>query len=454
MFITKMSLPRRTFLRGMGTALALPVLDAMVPALSAFADTPAKGVRRMGFIYMPNGVAMNFKGINYWKPKSEGANFDFSPILKPLESFRNQLSVFSGLTQHQADVLDDGANGDHTRGTSTWLTGIHPKHTEGADILNGISADQVAAKQVGRDTALPSLELAIDLSYLAGNCENGYSCVYLNTLAWASPTTPLPTENNPRIVFERLFGDGGTSAARLGQARENRSILDSVNEELGRLLRSVGPEDRTKVDDYVESVREVERRIQSAEKSAAVSVLPDLERPMGIPDRFDEHVTLMYDMISLAFQADITRVVTFMLGRELNFRTYPEIGITEGHHGLSHHGDDAGKLARYATLGTYQAQLFANFLAKLRSTADGDRTLLDRSMFLYGAGLSNPNLHAHMDLPLLVVGGGLKGGHHLKSPINTPMTNLLVSMLEKSGITIDKLGDSTGRLDIEPPSRV
>jgi hypothetical protein len=358
--------------------------------------------------------------------------------------------VCSGLTQHQADVLEDGANGDHTRGTSSWLTGMHPRHTEGADILNGVSADQIAARQLGKDTALPSLELSIDLSYLAGNCENGYSCVYLNTLAWASPTTPLPTENNPRIVFERLFGDGGTSAARLGQARENRSILDSVNEELGRLLKTVGPGDRTKVNDYVESVREIERRIQSAEKNAATSVLPDLERPMGIPDRFDEHVTLMYDMVSLAFQADITRVVTFMLGRELNFRTYPEIGITEGHHGLSHHGDDAGKLAKYATLGTYQAQLFAKFLSKLRSTADGDGTLLDRSMFLYGAGLSNPNLHAHIDLPLLVVGGGLKGGRHLKSPADTPMTNLLVGMLDKSGIAVDKLGDSSGRLDLEP----
>jgi hypothetical protein len=454
MFIAKKSLPRRTFLRGMGTALALPLLDAMVPALSAMAATPAAGVRRMGFIYMPNGVAMNFKGVNYWRPKGEGADFEFSQILKPLEGFRDRLTVFSGLTQHQADVLDDGANGDHTRGTSSWLTGVHPRHTEGADIRNGISADQIAANELGKDTSLPSLELSIDLSYLAGNCENGYSCVYMNTLSWSSPTTPNPTENNPRVVFERLFGDGGTSAARLAQARENKSILDSVNDDLRRLLKTLGPSDQTSVTDYVDAVREVERRIQSAERSAATSVLPDLERPMGIPNRFDEHVTVMYDMMSLAFQADITRVVTFMLGRELNFRTYPEIGITEGHHGLSHHGDDANKLAKYATLGTYQAQLFAKFLDKLRATADGDGTLLDHSMLLYGAGLSNPNLHAHMDLPLLVAGGGLKGGRHLVYPIETPMTNLLLTMLDKSGIRTDKLGDSTGPLNVEPLSGV
>jgi hypothetical protein len=454
MFIAKKSLPRRTFLRGMGTALALPLLDAMVPALSAMAATPAAGVRRMGFIYMPNGVAMNFKGVNYWRPKGEGADFEFSQILKPLEGFRDRLTVFSGLTQHQADVLDDGANGDHTRGTSSWLTGVHPRHTEGADIRNGISADQIAANELGKDTSLPSLELSIDLSYLAGNCENGYSCVYMNTLSWSSPTTPNPTENNPRVVFERLFGDGGTSAARLAQARENKSILDSVNDDLRRLLKTLGPSDQTSVTDYVDAVREVERRIQSAERSAATSVLPDLERPMGIPNRFDEHVTVMYDMMSLAFQADITRVVTFMLGRELNFRTYPEIGITEGHHGLSHHGDDANKLAKYATLGTYQAQLFAKFLDKLRGTADGDGTLLDHSMLLYGASLSNPNLHAHMDLPLLVAGGGLKGGRHLVYPIETPMTNLLLTMLDKSGIRTDKLGDSTGPLNVEPLSGV
>jgi hypothetical protein len=454
MIIMKMALPRRTFLRGMGATLALPLLDAMVPAMSAMATTPAKPVRRLGFIYLPNGVAMNFKGVNYWKPIGEGTGFQTSTILTPLDAFRDQMIVVSGTTHHQADVLQDGANGDHTRSTSTWLTGVHPRHTEGADVRNGISADQVAAGVLGKDTALPSLELGLDLNQLAGNCENGYSCVYMNTLSWSSPTTPLPTENNPRVVFERLFGDGGTSGQRLAQARKNQSILDSVNEELGRLLNTLGPDDRSKVDDYVDSVREIERRIQHVEKNGATSVLPTLERPMGIPERFDEHVTLMYDMQWLAFRADITRVTTFMLGRELNFRTYPEIGITEGHHGLSHHGDKAEQLARYAKVNVYQAQLFAKFLEKLRSTPDGDGTLLDHSLFLYGAGLSNPNLHAHIDLPLAVFGGGVKGGRHLACPANTPTTNLLVSLLDKSGIPAETLGDSTGAIGIEPLSGV
>jgi hypothetical protein len=447
MFITKMSLPRRTFLRGMGTTLALPLLDAMVPGLSA-AAAPAKPVRRLGFVYLPNGVSMNFKGVNYWKPISEGSNFQLSPILTPFAPFRDRMIVVSGTNQHQADVLQDGANGDHTRGTSTWLTGMHPKHTEGADVQNGISADQVAAQQLGTDTALPSLELALDINYLAGNCENGYSCAYMNTLSWSTPTTPLPTESNPRVVFERLFGDGGTSAQRLAQARTARSILDSVNDELRRLLGTLGAADRTTVGDYVDSVREVERRIQTTEKTGATDVLPTLERPTGVPDRFDEHVNLLFDMQWLAFRADITRVVTFMLGRELNFRTYPEIGITEGHHGLSHHGDREEQLAKYAKLNTYQSELVAKFLEKLRTTPDGDGTLLDHSLFLYGAGLSNPNLHAHTDLPLAVFGGGIKGGRHVVAPPDTPMTNLLVGMLKASGIDVDQLGDSTGRLDL------
>ena len=454
MMVLKKALPRRLFLRGMGTTLALPLLDAMVPALTATQATPARGVRRLGFVYMPNGVSMNFKGVNYWHPRTEGPDFEFSPILQPLQAFRNRMTVVSGLAQHQADVQEDGANGDHTRGTATWLTGARPRHTEGADIRNGISADQIAANAFRQDTPLPSLELAIDLSYLAGNCENGYSCAYMNTLAWSSATTPLPTENNPRVVFERLFGDGATAAARLSQARQNRSVLDSVSSELQRLLGTLGAEDRTTVGDYVDSVREVERRIQNTERKASSADLPDLAQPMGIPERFDEHVSLMFDLVALAYRADITRVVTFMLGRELNFRTYPEIGITEGHHGLSHHGDDTAKLAKYATLGAYQAELFSRFLQQLEAAPDGDGTVLDRSLFLYGAGLSNPNLHAHTDLPLLLVGGGVKGNRHLRFPAETPMTNLLLTMLDVSGIPAETLGDSTGRLRIEPLSGV
>jgi hypothetical protein len=450
MFISKLALPRRTFLRGVGASLALPLLDAMVPAGVAMAQTAANPVRRLGFVYMPNGVARNFTGINYWTPAGEGTSFELSPILSPLAPFRDRLVVISGLAQHQADAFDDGANGDHTRGTSSWLTGVHPKRTEGADVRNGVSADQIAAATMGRDTALPSLELAIDLNFLAGQCENSYSCAYMNTLAWRSPSSPLPTENNPRIVFERLFGDGGTPVQRQAQARENRSILDSVVEDFGRLQRTLGPADRSTVTDYLDAVREVERRIQRVEGGGSGSELPDLLRPAGIPDRFDEHVKLMYELQWLAFRADLTRVVTFMLGRELNFRTYPEIGINEGHHGLSHHQDNPAQLAKYARLGTYQAELFSWFLEKLQSTPEGDGTLLDHSLFLYGAGLSNPNLHAHYDLPLAVIGGSagrLKGGRHLMYRAETPMTNLLLSMLDKAGVRTDTLGDSTGRLE-------
>jgi hypothetical protein len=331
---------------------------------------------------------------------------------------------------------------------------VHPKRTEGADVRNGTSADQIAAAEIGRDTVLPSLELSIDLNFLAGQCENSYSCAYLNTLAWRTPTSPLPTENNPRIVFERLFGDGGTPEQRRAQARQNRSILDSVMADLSRLQQSLGPGDRATVGDYVDAVREVERRIQRVE-AAGSSELPVLDRPSGIPERFDEHVKLMYELQWLAFRADITRVVTFMLGRELNFRTYPEIGITEGHHGLSHHQDNPTQIGKLAKLNTYQAELFAWFLEKLRTTPEGDGSLLDRSLFLYGAGLSNPNLHAHYDLPLAVIGGAagrVKGGRHLVFKDETPMTNLLLSMLDKVGVRAERLGDSTGR--IEPLSGV
>jgi hypothetical protein len=429
--------------------LGLPLLSAMTPAVAP-AQTSGSPVRRLGFVYGPNGIARNFKGINYWTPRGEGSNFELSPILTPLAPYRDRMLVVSGLAQHQADAFDDGANGDHTRGTSSWLTGVHPKRTEGADVRNGISADQIAAAHLGRDTALPSLELAIDLNFLGGQCENSYSCSYLNTLAWRTATTPLPTENNPRIVFERLFGDGGTSAQRLRQARANRTILDSVMEDLQRLQQTLGPADRTIVSDYVDAVQEVERRIRSVETQGSKSELPTLERPAGIPERFDEHVKLMYELQWLAFRADVTRVVTFMLGRELNFRTYPEIGITEGHHGLSHHGDNPAQIEKLARLNTYQATLFAWFLEKLQATPDGDGTLLDHSTFLYGAGLSNPNLHAHYDLPLAVIGGPVRPdkGRHLVFRDETPMTNLLLGMLDRADARAEKLGDSTGRIEI------
>jgi hypothetical protein len=448
--ITKRALPRRTFLRGAGVALGLPLLDAMVPALSALADTPAAVASRLGFIYMPNGVAKNSSGIDYWTPATEGRNFQMSQILTPLEPFRDRLLVVSGLDHNQAEAGNDGASGDHTRGTSSWLTGVYPKRTEGADVRNGISADQIAAPILGKDTALPSLELAIDLNFLAGQCENSYSCAYLNTLAWTSPTTPLPTENNPRVVFERLFGDGGTAERRAAHARRNRSLLDSVLDDFKRLQQQLGPGDRVVVGEWVDAVREVERRISGVEKRSNEE-LPTLERPTGVPERFDEHVKLMYELQWLAFRADLTRVVTFMLGRELNFRTYPEIGVTEGHHGLSHHQDRPEQIAKYAKVGTYQAELLAWFLDKLQSTPEGDGTLLDHSLLLYGAGLSNPNTHAHVDLPLLVIGGrslGIDGNRHMVVRRQMPMTNLLLTLLDKAGVRADTLGDSTGRMPV------
>ena len=451
MIATKRALPRRTFLRGLGVTLGLPLLDAMVPAFTVTARTAANPVRRLGFVYCPNGVSMNFTGINYWKPKTVGANFELSPILAPLQRFQNQMLVVSGLAHKSADASEDGANGDHARGTSTWLTGVHPKHTEGADVYNGISADQIAAPVLGKDTPLPSLELSLDLNYLVGNCGNGYSCVYMNTLAWRSATSALPTENNPRAVFERLFGDGGTTAQRLQRARENRSILDSVTAEMSRLQARLGPNDRTKVADYVEAVREIERRIQTVEANGQKE-LPDLERPVGIPERFDQHVGMMFELQRLAFQADITRVVTFMLGRELNFRSYPEIGITEGHHGLSHHSDNPVQMARYAQVNIYQAEVFAAFLDKLRTTPDGDGNLLDHSLLLFGAGLSNSNLHTHYDLPLALFGGGFEGNRHVTYANEPPMTNLLLAMLDKVGVPADTLGDSTGSLNLNPVS--
>jgi hypothetical protein len=462
MIITKMALPRRTFLRGMGATLALPLLDAMVPAMSVFAKTAAKPVRRLGFLYLPNGVAMNHTGTNYWKPAAVGPDFEMSPILTPLTPYRDQTLVVSGLSHPQAEAMGAG-NGDHTRGTSTWLNGVHPKFTQGADVRAGTTVDQVAAEQFGKETPLPSLELAIDINYLVGNCENGYSCAYLNTVAWRTPTTPLPTENNPRVVFERLFGEGGSPAYRRARMRKDRSILDAVSEDMARLQKRLGPDDRARVTEYFDAVREVERRIEKAEVAADQpgnlaglgSGLLD-QPPAAIPEVFGDHVKLMFDLQWLAYQADITRVFTFMYGREVGSRTYPEIGITDAHHPLSHHGDRAEQMTKYAKLNTYQTQLFAYFVEKLKSTPDGDGSLLDHTLLLYGAGLSDGNIHSHVDLPLTLVGGGasIKGGRHIAVSLHTPMTNLLVTMLDKAGVHVEKLGDSTGRVELETLSGV
>ncbi|HUQ51672.1 MAG TPA: DUF1552 domain-containing protein [Gammaproteobacteria bacterium] len=446
MIITKQALPRRTFLKGAGAVIGLPLLDAMVPAFAANAPT----AKRLGFVYLPNGVAKNFTGIDYWTPKQVGKLTELSTILTPLTPYRDRLHVVSGLAATVAEAnSEDGATGDHTKATASWLTGVRCKRTEGADIECGTSADQIAAGVLGKDTVLPSLELSIDLSVLAGMCDSAYSCVYLNTLSWTTPKTPIPSENNPRVVFERLFGNGGTNEQRTTQARQDRSILDFVSADFARLTRQVGPTDRVQLDEYLTSVREVERRIQALEKLGDDAGLPALERPTGIPEIFGDHVKLMYELQWLAFQADLTRVVTFMLGRELNFRTYPEVGLNQGHHTMSHHQEKPENIERYAKLNTYQTDLFAWFLNKLASTPEGDGTLLDQSLFMYGAALSNPNLHAHFDLPLAVVGGPAgSGGRHTTVPSNTPMSNLVVTLLDRVGVSVPSLGDSTGRVEL------
>ena len=441
MILSKKTLARRTVIRGMGAALALPMLDAMVPALSGISGRAAAPVRRLGWVYSPNGMAMNA-----WMPAATDS-LELSPVLSPLAPYREQTVVLSGLAQGQAEALGDG-NGEHTRATATWLSGVHPRETEGADVRAGKTADQVAADQLGRTTPLGSLELAIDQDFLVGSCDNGYSCIYMNTISWRDPTTPLPMQNNPRVVFERLFGEGGSSANRRSELGKDRSILDAITSDLARLRRDVGSSDRARVNQYLDAVRAVERRIQLSEQND--TELPELQRPVGIPDSYQEHVELMFDLMALAYQVDMTRVFTFMLGRELNGRAYPEIGIPDSHHGLSHHRDDPQKLAQLAKINTYHVSLFRHFLDGLANTPDGDGSLLDHSLLMYGAALSDSNKHLHFDLPLLLVGGGggqLKGGRHLQYSRDTPMTNLLVSQLDKAGVRLDDgLGDSTGRL--------
>ena len=444
MIIKKLSLPRRTFLRGMGATVALPLLDAMVPALSALSKTAAEPVKRMGFIYVPNGMVMQA-----WTPPAEGA-LQLSPILSPLAPYKDDMVVISGLAQGQAEPLGDGA-GEHSRASGNYLNGVHPRWTEGSDVEAGITADQVAAQALGRDTQIPSLQLAIDQDFLVGNCENGYSCVYLNTLSWRNATTPNPMENNPRVVFESMFGEGGTREQRLAELRKDRSILDSVSDDLARLEHGLGAGDRNRLDQYLDAIRAIERRIQMAEAQGADTGLPDdLPRPVGIPGTYEEHVKLMFDLVALAYQADLTRVFTFALGRELGGRTYPQIGVPDPHHGLSHHRNDPTKLAKLTKLQTHHVGLFSHLLQQLQASPDGDGSVLDHSMLCYGASLSDSNDHLHYDLPTTIVGGeacGIQGGRHLRFPKDTPLTNLFVSVLGKAGVPTETLGDSNGRIE-------
>ena len=440
MIITKKAIPRRAVLRGIGATLALPLLDGMVPALSAIRNTAASGMRRFGVCYVPNGMAME-----HWTPTGEGTAFEFSQILQPMAPFRDRTLVLSG--------LNPGAGGGAHAGAATkFLTATPGKMTDGAEIHSGTSIDQLLGKELGQYTQLSSLELALDGRDFAGSCDAGFSCAYTNTISWRTPTTPLPMENDPRVVFERLFGDSGSTdpVVRLARIREDRSILDSVTEKVADLQRGIGPEDRNKMGQYLDAVRDVERRIQKAEEQGARE-LPLVQQPAGIPPTFEEHIRLMFDLQLLAYQTDLTRVVSFMVGREISGRTYNEIGIPDAHHPLSHHLDDPVKIGTMSKINTYHVVLFAEFVEKMRSTPDGDGSLLDHSLLLYGAGMSNSNAHAAINLPVMLVGGaggGLKGGRHITYPEDTPMANLLMAIMDSLGVPMDQVGDSNGMLDV------
>jgi hypothetical protein len=439
MFISKRCLPRRTFLRGIGAAVTLPLLDSMLPAQTPVSRTAAKALPRLGFVYVPHGAIMD-----QWTPKAEGADFEITRILKPLEPFRNQLNIVSGLGHRAAD-----STAVHSLSPTTWLSGVRPKPTQGVDAYAGVTADQIAAEQIGQDTVLPSMELAIeDHSGLIGACDRDYGCIYMNTLSWRTPTTPLPMEINPRKIFERMFGSGGSAADRAARTQEDRSILDAITHQAADLQRNLGVQDRSTVSDYLENIREIERRIQKASQQVSTDVaLP--EEPPGIPFSYEQHVSIMFDLLALAWQTDITRVFTFMMAREVSNRTYPQVGVPDGHHATSHHQNRPEKIEKLVKIQNYHLTLFAKFIDKLRQTPDGDGSLLDHSVILYGSNMSNSNAHNHFPLPNLVLGGGagrLKGGRHLRYADHTPMTNLLVTLLDKTGVREETLGDSTGRL--------
>ena len=442
MIVTKKHLSRRTLLRGLGATIALPFLDAMAPALTASAKTAAAPTPRMAFFYVPNGMFLPS-----FHPEGEGGrNFSFTPTLKPLEPLREHIVVVSGLSNSGVVTTNEGG-GVHTRAHGGWLSGVLPKRTEGADLRAGKTIDQYAADKLGAETSLRSLELTIDSNYQVGNCENGYSCAYINSSSWLTETTPLPHERDPRVIFRRLFGDGGSVEARLVEMRTDRSILDSVSESIGQLERRLGISDRTTVEEYLTSVREIERRIQRAEENNSTTPLPPLDQPTGVPEDYEEHVTLMHDLLVLGFQADVTRVSCMQMARELSGRSYPNIGVPEGHHTVSHHQLDQHNIAQYTKINTYHMTLFARLIDKMRQTPDGDGTLLDHSILLWGAGMGDGDHHTPFDLPITLAGGGcgsLAGGRHLKYALHTPFMNLGLSLLDKVGMHVDQISDSTG----------
>jgi hypothetical protein len=440
MIITKKALPRRTFLRGAGATLALPLLDAMIPAATAATRTALRPVRRLGYVFMPMGCDQS----RWTPPGADGRLGELSPILRSLEPVKDKLTVLTNLE------LRNAYPGSHATSNSAFLSAAKAKQTESSDYHLGTTADQVAAQQIGRETRLPSLELSMDMMQTTGQCDNGFACVYQNNLSWSSPTTPLPSEAHPRVVFERLFGEGGGAEERRAALRKRASLLDWVGEDIARLRRELGAGDRARVDGYLETVREVERRIQRAEAELGERPLPDLDRPPGVPASYAEHARLMFDLQVLAMQGDVTRVCTFQLARETSNRTYPEIGVPDPHHPLSHHGNDPDKIARMAKINAFHVSLFAYYLERLKATPDGEGSLLDHSLLLYGSGIGNPNLHDHTNLPIIVAGGaagGMRGGRHLKYGQPTPLANVHLALLDKVGVRLDRFGDSSGRAD-------
>ncbi|QEH31889.1 hypothetical protein OJF2_03560 [Aquisphaera giovannonii] len=440
MIVTKKALPRRTFLRGLGAAVSLPLLDAMVPAMTAAAETPASPakLRRLGFVYMPMGC-----DVARWTPLGETLD-ELSPTLASLKPVRRHVAAITNLE------LRNAYPGTHATSNCAFLSAARAKHTESTDYYLGTTVDQVAAKAIGGETPLPSLEMAMDLLSVVGQCDNGYACVYQNNLSWSSPTTPLPAEAHPRIVFERLFGEGGSAADRRAALRRRASLLDAVTDDLARLRGRLGPADRDRVGRYLDTVREVERRIRRAELAAKDGALPDLDRPAGVPASYAEHARLMFDLQALALQGDVTRVITFQLARETSGRTYPEIGVPDSHHPLTHHGNDPAKVARMAKINAFHVSLFAGFLEKLAATPEGDGSLLDHSLYLYGSGMGNPNVHDHTNLPILVAGGAagrMRGNRHIRFEEPVPLANLHLTLLDKVGVRLDAFADSRGKID-------
>jgi hypothetical protein len=450
-FITRAALHRRTFLRGVGTTLALPLLDSMMPTLHA-ASAASKPVR-LGYVYTPNGIIGSCEKSPrpfLWTPRQAGANFEFSPAMKPLEPFRQNLVAFSGLAQATGWGLGDGP-GDHARATASFLTGVHPFKTGGANFHLGISADQIAAQEFGKHTQLGSIELGLEAQPLAGNCDSGYTCAYMS-MSWRGPASPMPSEINPRMVFERLFGDGESTApaARMARLESQRSVLDYVSDRLTRLTASLGAGDRRKLDEYLDSVRDVERRIELAEKQTATAEIPSLERPASVPDDYVQYARLMMDMQVIAWQTDMTRDDTFMMGRDGSNRPYRELGISDGHHSLSHHQRQDERVDKLVKIDELHVGLFAYLLKKLETTHDGDGTLLDHSLVMFGSGLSDSDTHLHNDLPIVLAGnanGQVRGNRHIVCPKDTPLNNLFLNMFDLAGVPhVSGFGDSTGRL--------